>query len=325
MTAGVAVNLFVLVGLVAWILRQAYPATEAVRLRNAILVEPSRPGDFAWTPANVPAGFARESLPENAELSEIMRATGVHEIFGDWEKALALCGHLTERAQDRGPIGSDLMTTYRRIREGYGYCADFVKVFLALAHAAGLFARQWAFSFDGFGGHGHTFVEVFDSRRGKWLFLDVYNNFHAVDGVSGEPLSAVELRAFLEGRLGAALIRPNGPGRPGFVHLDTTLDYYRRGLPEWYLWWGNAVLSSDANALVRWTSHVGGGLGRILETLLGTQPRIRILSTPTNGDAIAALKGVRSRIRMAGFLFAGLLIILVFQLSLASALWAAAG
>jgi hypothetical protein len=30
----------------------------------------------------------------------------------------------------------------------------FVKVYLALAHAAGITARQWAFSFDGFGGHG---------------------------------------------------------------------------------------------------------------------------------------------------------------------------
>ncbi len=41
--------------------------------------------------------------------------------------------------------------------------------------------RQWGFSFDGFGGHGHTVVEVYDRQRGKWLLLDVFNNFHAVD------------------------------------------------------------------------------------------------------------------------------------------------
>ena len=90
-------------------------------------------------------------------------AIGSHD---DWKAALALANHLVEHAGDRGAVQDDPLTTYRKIRQGYGYCADFVKVYLALAHAGGLSARQWAFSFDEFGGHGHTVVRCTIERAG---------------------------------------------------------------------------------------------------------------------------------------------------------------
>jgi hypothetical protein len=64
--------------------------------------------------------------------------------------------------------------------------------------------------------------------------IDVFNNFYAID-LSGRLLSATEFRDAL-GRDGAELrlIPVNAAARPGFRHAEKALDYYRRGLPEWY-------------------------------------------------------------------------------------------
>src|SRR5690606_15739578 len=146
---------------------------------------------------------------------------------------------------------SDLATTYRRIREGYGHCADFSRVYVALAHAAGLFVREWAFTHNGFGGNGHVLVEVWDPLRAQWLMLDVYNNFHACDAATQQPLSARAFRRSVLGLRPTALSYRTGEGRPGFVHQHKLIEYYRRGAAEWYMVWGNAVYSYEANPLVR--------------------------------------------------------------------------
>jgi hypothetical protein len=316
MTLGVGLNLAALVAVAAYLLRQAYPATEAVRVRNALLLEPGTDDDFSWTPDRVPSGFRVERAEARPEFVDVVHSLGVDRLTDDWSKALALAGHLIEHAADdeTGAVGSDLLTTYRRIREGHGYCADYVKVYLALAHAAGLATRQWAFSFDGFGGHGHTFAEVFDGQREKWLFLDVFNNFHAVAG--GEPLSALELREVLRDRPAALRFVPNGPGRPGFVIPEKGLDYYRRGLREWYLLWGNAVSAPTWSALLNRIAGIGGGIGRVAGMLLGAQPQIRILRTADNAAQVTALVRLRRRVRLALAVFAALAVCLVAQLTL---------
>jgi hypothetical protein len=317
MTVGIMANIAALVAVIAWLLRHAYPASEAVRLRNAMLLEPSARDDFSWTPENMPPDFRLERRAPDRELAEVVRALGVDRAADDWQKALVLAGHLAELAgqDETGPVQSDPLTTYRRIREGRGYCADFVKVYLALAHAAGLVARQWAFSFDGFGGHGHTFVEVYDRRRGKWLFLDVFNNFHAVASPPGGPLGALELRDLLRDRSAAVRFEPNGPGRPGFIHPERAFDYYRRGLREWYLWWGNAVLSADANPIARWASRLGGGFARLASMLLHSQPRIRILRTDENRAQAESLERLGRRTRLALVLLVALAVCLTAQLA----------
>src|SRR5688500_17703051 len=134
---------------------------EGVRLRNALLLQPSTAADFDWTPAHVPRGFAIERRAPTPLFRQVVDCLDIGAL-SDWDKARALSAHLTERAQDKGPIQSDLATTYRGIREGYGHCADFAKVYLALAHAAGVFVRQWAFTHNGFGGNGHVLTEVWD-------------------------------------------------------------------------------------------------------------------------------------------------------------------
>ena len=314
---GIAANLAAMLLLAAYVLSQAYPSTEAVRLRNALLIEPGIPADFSWTPDRMPASFMAERHAPPPAFVSAMHEAGVDSAGGDWDKALLLAGMLTRNAQDKGPIQSDLTTTYRAIvDDGQGYCADFVKVYLGLAEAAGLVARRWAFSFDGFGGDGHTLVEVFDRQRNKWVFLDVYNNVHAVDAASGEPLSALEFREFILGRRPATIIRPNGPGRPGYKIESKLVDYYRRGAGEWYLLWGNNELAYDSHPAVRAAGWVSQSLGQLVAVALGVHPRIKVLVTTDNTPQLERMEKLRWRLLASAALFAALSVLLAGQVIL---------
>lgn len=318
MTPGVAANLLALGLPAGYLLSQCWPPARAVRLRNALLLDAAHDGDFTWTPQNYPADFRRECKPATDDFVAIVDGLALIGL-DDWEKALRLAAHLVERAEDKGPIQDDLVASYRGIRAGYGYCADFVKVFLALAHAAGLDARQWAFSFDGFGGHGHTFVEVFDHRRGQWLFLDPHNNIHVVDAESGAPLSALEFRESLLGRRGAVRMQPNGPGRLGYIHEDKAFDYFRRGAAEWYLWWGNAVFSYYAHPLVRAAGRVSRTLAHFVANVAGVQPHIRIYPATESREAAQRMFALRLRLKLCAVAALLLLLLLAAQLRLEAA------
>ena len=317
MTLFVELNMLGITCVGAILLSQAWPATRAVRLRNALLVEPSTAADFDWAPPQFPPGFRNERLAPSATFAAVVKALGIDRIEGDWQKALALAGHLVERAEDKGAIRSDLDNAYRAIRDGYGYCADFARVYLALAHAAGLTARQWSFSFNGFGGHGHVVIEVYDRQRGKWLFIDVYNNFHAVDETTSEPLSALEFRDEILGRRSPAAMRPNGPGRPGYVHDLKAREYYGRGAREWYLLWGNDVFTYESHSLVKWTARASSGLGRLVATVLGVHPRIRILESDDNSAEVGSIMRLKRRLQWLMLAFAALVV--AFALHLAGA------
>jgi len=314
MTTGIAINVIALAGLLAVLLWWTRRSTEAVRLRNALRLQPSRDEDFTWRPPHFPPGYAVEWRRPCAEFIDIVASLGLDAMPGDWEKALVLAGHLSERTEYRGPIRADPLSTYRAIRAGHGYCADFVKVYLVLAHTAGLVARQWSFSFDRFGGHGHTIVEIFDRERRCWLLLDVFNNFHVIDAASGEPLGALEYRDALLGRRGAAIMRANGPGRPGFIHEHKALDYYRRGIDQWYMVWGNAVLSYYSHPIVRWSGRVSHWLAHLAANVVGAQPHIRIYATPANVKWIEDMFTLRRRLRGLACALFLLLIALVIQL-----------
>ena len=292
--ASIALNVALLLMLAAFLASMAVPASEATRLRNALLLDVGTERDFAWTPAAVPPDYKAEHALPTAQYRDIVLELGVEALAADWPKALKLAGHLTQNARDLGAIQADADTAYRGIvADGRGYCADFTQVYLGLAHAAGLFAREWGFSLDGFGGHGHAFIEVFDRQRGRWVWLDVYNNVHAVDRRTGEPLSALELRRSLQGGMEAVVIQPNGPGRLGYKHTEKLVDYYRRGAAEWYLWWGNAVFSYDASKLVRAGQTFGAPAAQLTAIALGQHPRIKALPGPQNAAQLERMAALR--------------------------------
>ena len=316
-TCTLAANLAGLVLIAAWVLLNAYPASEAVRLRNALLFTVGSAQDFEWTPDRVPADFKLARLAPDPVFLVALRAANVDAAAGDWGKALAIAGYLTRNTNDTGAIRSDLVNTLTRIvDEGAGYCADYTEVYLALAWAAGLVARQWAFSLDGYGGRGHTLVEVFDRKRQRWGIIDVFNNVHPVDAASGQPLPALEFRKRMRDRGDRVRIVRNGPGRLGYPVEDKLLDYYRRGAEQWYLWWGNAVFTYDRHPLVRAAGSVSRPLEQLAAIAVGVHPGIRAVRTEHNARQIGEMLELRSRLMLAAIAFAALLATLVAQFAL---------
>jgi hypothetical protein len=317
MSGWLTANLVAIALVLGVIARQLLPIGNATRVRNAFLLERGPIEDASWRPPAYPSGFRVEQTQPPTEFTAVVDQLGLDRIASDWEKALRLAGHLTERAQEKGPIQSGLITTYHRIRQGYGYCADFTKVFLGLAHAAGLPVRQWSFSFDGFGGHGHVMVEVFDRQRERWLWIDVFNNFHAIDAESGEPLGALSFRESLLGHRARPQLVVNGAGRPGYTITEKAWDYYVRGAAQWYLWWGNDVVTNDKQPLVALANRVSGSLGQVVATALGTHPRIRIIETRENAQEVAAIVRLRKRLKWLIGLLVGLALVALLQVGLA--------
>jgi hypothetical protein len=294
----------------AWLAHLTLPYAQAVRVRNAFLLRRGRPEDFSWTPSAIPSDFR----VERKRAPPVIQAALTEADDGDdWQRALALVTLLVRHWQHEGPIQADLATTYRGIVAGGGYCADYVRVYLALAHAAGLFCRQWAFSFDGFGGHGHTFVEVYLPRQARWAFIDVFNNVCAFREGTDEAVDALTLRKALLERPASIEFRRAGAGRLGYVHVDKLVDYYRRGAAQWYMWWGNDVISRDSGGLAG-AFLLSGRIGHRLDSALGSLPPLVAMATAENERQIARMETLRRSVRIAFSMVVALVLALGVQL-----------
>jgi len=278
-------------------------STEVVRMRHALLLSDSNNGGFSWTPANLPADFLLEGVPPYPLFLEVVSSLGLEEMPSDWERAVAISRHLlgSNPVLSGGAIQSDLLDTYRRIvGNGEGYCGDFVRVFLGLAIAAGIPVRAWAFSFDGFGGHGHILAEIWNRQLGRWQLVDIYNNYYFV-GVQGVPLSALEVRRAMLEEPALLQFEPLHPGaRPGYAIESKARDYYRRGLHEWLMVWGNNVFSYDRALLVRALGPFSRSLEQLGGIAQGVYPGIRILAEPDNQAQVDAIHRVRCHLLLVG-------------------------
>lgn len=288
-----------LLAALAWFARLAMSADRAVQVRNAFLVRAGARDDFEWTPAAVPPGFRVERRMPPAAIVEAVEASGALAIDRDWPRARALVTMLVRHARRGGAVRAGLATTWREIKAGNGYCADYVRVYLAAASAAGLFCRQWAFSATGFGGSGHTFVEVFDRQRARWAFLDVHNNVYATRAGSDAPLDALELHDALRSRPEAVAFVRAGEGRLGYEHPEKLVTYYCRGLDEWCLWWGNDVVTRSETGVAGLLGRVSGSLGHRLGVALWGTPPIVAWATPGNRPALLQLARLRRHVVLA--------------------------
>ena len=310
---GLGLSLLLLLGAPLTLAPQMGGGAELVRLRNALLLHDDLERNFDWAPPRVPAGFLKEDGPKDPVFVALVARLGLEKISDDWARAQAIAGHLLERnPKVDGALKADLRSTYLGIIElRGGYCADFVRVFTAIALAAGLDVRYWAFSFDGFGGHGHVFPEIWNRQLGQWQLLDVFDNYYFVDG--GEsPLSAMQFRQALLNRSAGLQLRPLHVGaRPGYEIESKAWDYFRRGVPEWYLWWGNNVFSYDRAILVRMFSPLSRALEQFGGIAQGVHPHIRMLPDAGNLPQRQSIRRLRVHLHAVGvamFLgFAGLL------------------
>lgn len=278
-------GLLLIVGPLLAMLPYLVSGTEAVRLRNALLLAEDLSAPPDWTPPNWPAGFLQESAVPDPYFVAVAQRLQLAALPDDWAKALAISAHLlgSHAELGGGAIQGSLVATHRAIVErGDGYCADFVRAFNAIAAASGLQVRSWAFSFDGFGGHGHVWSELWNRQRQRWQLIDVFDNFYFVDG-SDEPLSALEFRKALSAGSASLAYRPlYAAARPGYEIPAKAWDYFRRGLPEWYLWNGNNVFAYDASPLVRSFEGKSRAAAQFGAIYAGVHPALRMLATPAN-------------------------------------------
>lgn len=293
--ASLALALLVLASLAPYLRDSA----ELVRLRNALLLEVVPATRFDWPPEQAPADFVREhAAAGNAAAGRFAAYVALLALpaqAGDWDKARAIGRHLLENRQGRvgQAIQSDLDGTYQRIRaSGEGYCGDYADVFTGMALAAGLNVRMWAFSFDGFGGRGHIFNEVWDAQARQWRMIDAFHNYYVVDA-EGQPVSALQFRDGLlrgaERDGGLRFVTIEAGAKPVFKYEDKAWDFYRRGLGEWYLWWGNQVFTYDQAVLVKSFGAVSRALEQLGGIAEGVHPRIRVLADEGNAAAVQAL------------------------------------
>ena len=257
-------------------------SADLVRMRNALLLD-SDSAAYAWPAAAPPAGFAVEQGTPNALFRDVVQSNELRVEGDDWATALKIGRHLLAGAtRSGGAIQSNLDDTYRRIvMRGEGYCGDFADVFTGLANSAGVFSRPWAFSFDGFGGNGHIFNEIWDSGQARWVMIDVFNNLYFADE-QGQALSAIELHDLLKNGSTPRLVPVAPEARPGFKYEDKAVAYYRQGLSEWYMWWGNNVFEYDQSPLVRALGNTHRAFEQLGGIAAGVHPRIRILDSEEN-------------------------------------------
>jgi hypothetical protein len=260
-----------------WLALKVHDARDLVKFRNAMIVKVGAPDVFAWRPTNRPADFREEHAAAPPEIRDaVSAAVSSAARNSEFLSALDLARHLaTNRQRGAPPIQKSTTQTYREIvGRGQGYCADFTQVFNGLAHAAGLEVREWGMSFEGYGGNGHAFSEVFDRGRDQWVFIDSFYSFYVTDH-TGRPLSASELRDRLLTESSDLHVEPIVREKFGFPSPERALDYYRRGAASFYMWWGNDVFTYDNNAVL---AHLGASraLQQLAGVALGVQPTMML-------------------------------------------------
>lgn len=282
-----------------------FSSTELVRIRNALLLDQQEVNDFNWTPATAPRSFKLERGPIDPFFADVARRLELSALPDDWARALAISRHLLSGTQPKvgGPIKSDLRETYRRIMTtGEGYCGDYTNVFMGVALAAGIPVRAWAFSFDGFGGHGHIWPEIWNRQLSRWQLVGITNNFYFFE-TPGVPLSALEFRQALSAGSKKLQLTPLAPEfGVGWSDEAKAWDYYRRGLPEWYLWWGNNLFTYNNAGLVRAFSGVSRSLEQLGGIVQGVHPAMRILAEPGNQEQRDKMARLRFQVLLVGWI-----------------------
>ncbi len=307
-----------LVALLAGWLLAVDDVRDLTRIRNALLADFGTEADADWPPSNPPAAFrgaTRAPTESFVALAERAAADAAATRPAEASLPFALAAHLASGPGRGGAVQRDSLTAYYAITEqGRGYCADYSQVYLALGLAAGLEVREWGMSFDGFGGDGHTFNEAFDEGTGRWLFLDAFNSFYVVSRRDGRPMSALEFRRALE--RGATLqeldVVPISPAKFGFRTPERALEYYRRGIDQFYLWNGNDIFDYESHPVLALLGRYSRIAEQAVALLIGAHPRLLVIETGSNADLVEDLIWLRRLVLLSaalGGLAAGILIL----------------
>ena len=282
-------------------LRFAASSSGLVVVRNALLAETAVRSEFEWTPNRIPEDFRlyHGAVPDELNPA-IVQILGAVTGADNFDKALAIAGHLRESRGDGEGIHADTVTAYLAIRNQHtGYCADFTQVFTGLAYGARVPVREWAISWRDWG-KGHSFNEIFEPRLDKWILIDSFNSLYMVDAATHTPLSTLEVYDRLR-RAGDPQIEvvPIVKRNYQFSSAQEALDYYREGVNELSLWWGNDVFSLDENPLPKFAGKISRLLEPIASVLMGERPPLKLLVNRRNSSDSKQLANVRLQFFLA--------------------------
>ena len=274
---------------------------DQVLVRNSLLYDVAGSMEAFRAAPDAIAAPAEERSTLPPALRDDLAALDTGQAF---TTALALVRYLdTPGPPVGGQIASGSLQALATIRAGAGgYCADYTQVFMMLAAAAGIPAREWGFSFRGYGGDGHAVVEVYDAELAQWVFLDVFNGFY-VTGPDGRPLAFLQLRrGLLDGSIPATAIVTVTDVSP-FKSPERIVHYLRRGISRAFLWHGAAAGEAERQPVLRWLGERSRALSQLGAIVLGLHPRMLIVPAPEERAALLELRLVGTSAR--GTLLAG--------------------
>jgi hypothetical protein len=283
-----------------WMWLVIHEPDEGVRIRSSLSLDMGAEGDFDWKPASQPASFLGNQSAATAYFSQVWSSVSPPQSplpEDNLARGISIAQHLMSGVKrSESPIRSDLETTHRAIVIGRGYCADFAKVFNAVALAGAVPVRQWGFSFNAFGS-GHTFNEIFDLRLNKWVLIDSFHSLYFADTRSGEPLSTIELHDRLlespQADGGVRVVHIN-PDRFPFKSDSAALNYYRRGMPQLYLVWGNNVFDYERTTEFRVLGRLSRSAEELASILRGHYARMRVYPNGVSDRDVDALAAHRN-------------------------------
>jgi hypothetical protein len=110
----------------------------------------------------------------------------------------------------------------------------------------------------------------------------------------------MELRNRLLNAAAGIEFRPASEARLGYPHHDKLLEYYVRGIGEWYLWWGNDAVGAERRGIAPLLTAVSGRLThRLLSGLSRVPPLVAVVSEH-NEAALAKAEALRHKVERAG-------------------------
>lgn len=286
-----------------WLWMLVSDPDEGVRIRSSLSFDMGSPPDFNWHPTSRPSSFL---INRGGATDSFLNAwNAVQTTYSppaddNFKRGLAIARYLIAGPKRvESPIRSDLETTLRGITsDGRGYCADFAKVYNAIALAGNLPVRQWGFSFDAFGS-GHTFNEIYDAKRMRWILVDSFHSLYFEDSATGEPLSTIELHDRLLGEddadVNIHIVRID-PDHFPFRSDSIAFDYYRRGMPQLYLVWGNNVFDYEQDLEFKVFGHVSRSLTELVSIMRGNYARMRVYPDGVSDRDVTALFAHRNEL-----------------------------
>lgn len=113
-----------------------------------------------------------------------------------WENGISLAR--IERGSKEifgfNPFTSEEKKLFDITNRGKGICSDYIEVYVGLCIVAGIPVREWGITPDQLKGTGgHSFVEIYDNTRDKWVIIDPFlSAWPALKNTPGQSLGLFE-------------------------------------------------------------------------------------------------------------------------------------